>query len=138
MHRVVFTGFALALLSAPAVAQDKNNLTQGMVQMTLKVGETSQLEVLEALGAPNITTLDAQGREVWVYDRHATVSANSSSSFNIGVLFGGGGSGVGGGAGTGFGKSKGKSEQSQRTMTLVIKFDETKKVADFKSRSSSF
>ncbi|MFN7398532.1 MAG: hypothetical protein ACK5SX_05585 [Sandaracinobacter sp.] len=126
------------MAAAPSNAEQPNQLTQGMVQMTLKVGETMQLEVLEKLGAPNITTLDAQGREVWVYDRQATVSANSNSSFSIGLLFGGAGGGVGGGAGTGFGKSKSKNEQTQRTMTLIIKFDETKKVADFKSRSSSF
>lgn len=131
---------ALLTVAAPALAQQQqaNTLTHGMAQMTLKVGQTQQLEVLEAFGAPNITTLDGNGREVWVYDRHATVAASSNSSFSIGMLVGGGGGGVGAGGGLGFGKSKAKSEQSTRTMTLIIKFDESKKVIDFKSRSSSF
>jgi hypothetical protein len=109
-----------------------------MVQMTLKVGETSQLEVAEAFGAPNITTIDAQGQEVWIYDRHATVTASKDSGFSIGMLLGGGGGGVGGGAGLGFGSSKSKASQSSRSMTLIIKFGSNKIVSDFKSRTSSF
>lgn len=130
---------AVLLTPQIAVAADaQNNLTQGMVQMTLQVGKTSQVEVLETFGAPNISTLDSQGQEVWVYERQATVTSSSSSGFSIGMLLGAGGSDVAGGAGLGFGKSKSNSSQTQRTMTLIIKFDAAKKVVDFKSRSSSF
>jgi hypothetical protein len=133
---------ALTLFCAPAAAQkateEKNTLTHGMAQMTLRVGTTKQLEVLEAFGAPNITTLDGDGREVWVYDRHATVSMDKESGFSIGMLVGAGGGGVGGGGGLGFGSKKSKSSQSSRTMTLIIKFDPSKTVVDFRSRSSSF
>jgi len=135
---------AIVLASAsPAFAQkadkeDPNPLTHGMVQMTLKVGATTQGEVLETFGAPNITTMDGSGREMWVYDRHATVSYDKSSGFSIGIFGGGGGGGAGGGAGLGFGSSKSKSTQSSRTMTLIIKFDDHKVVSDFQSRSSSF
>lgn len=131
-------------LSTPAVAKDrdqddsKNMLTHGMVQMTLHVGVTTQTEVLETFGAPNITTIDAQGQEVWVYDRQATVSSSGSDGFSIGMLLGGAGGGAAGGGGLGFGSSKSHSSQTQRTMTLIIKFGSDKKVSDFKSRSSSF
>lgn len=125
--------------SAPALAGDApNNLTHGMVQMTLKVGETSQAQVLETFGAPNITTLDGEGREVWVYERNATVTSDSSSGFSIGLLLGAGGGNVGGGTGLGFGKRKSNASSSSRNMTMIIKFAPDKKVADFKSRSSSF
>ena len=129
-----------ALTGAPAFAgeTEANTLTHGMVQLTLKVGETSQLQILEAFGAPNITTLDGSGAEVWIYDRHATVSASTNSSFSIGILGGLGGGGGGAGGGLGFGKNKAKASQSTRTMTLIIKFNEQKVVSDFKSRSSSF
>jgi hypothetical protein len=138
------SAFALLLTIAIASAapakprEEANTLTHGMAQMTLKVGETTQMAVLDAFGGPNITTLDGEGREVWVYDRHATVTANSSSGFSIGMLVGGAGGDVGGGAGLGFGKRKSKSSESTRTMTLVIKFGPDKRVVDFKSRSSSF
>lgn len=106
--------------------------------MTLMVGTTTQAEILEKFGAPNITTIDGSGSEMWVYDRHATVSSNSTSGFSIGMLALGGDGGGAGGGGLGFGKSKSKAAQSSRTMTLIIKFDAQKRVSDFRSRSSSF
>jgi hypothetical protein len=141
MSRMLLLFATLSLVASPALAkprEEPNTLTHGMAQMTLHVGQTTQMEVLDAFGAPNITTLDSDGREVWVYDRHATVTANSSSGFSIGMLIGAAGDGAAGGGGLGFGKRKSKSSQSSRTMILVIKFDPSKKVVDFKSRSSSF
>jgi hypothetical protein len=141
MIRLCTAFLALTLVASTATAkprEEPNTLTHGMAQMTLRVGQTTQMEVLDTFGAPNITTLDAQGNEVWVYDRHATVSSDSSSGFSIGMLIAGGGGGVGAGSGLGFGKRKSKSSQSSRTMILVIKFAPDKKVIDFKSRSSSF
>lgn len=134
-------GVAMTALSVsgPAFgkeAEEANTLTHGMVQMTLKVGETSQAEILEKFGGPNITTIDGSGQEMWVYDRHATVSYDKQSGFSIGLAVGGGG--VGAGGGLGFGSKKSKSSTSTRTMTLIIKFDANKIVSDFKSRSSSF
>jgi len=142
---LVIAAAALVMVSAQSASakrapapDEANTLTHGMVQMTLKVGHTSQLEVAEAFGAPNITTIDAQGNEVWIFDRHATVSATSDSGFSIGMLLGAGGGGVGGGVGLGFGSSKSKASQGSRSMTLIIKFGPDKLVSDFKSRSSSF
>jgi len=128
---VTFSAATMAPLTAASAKEPQdssNTLTQGMVQMTLRVGTTTQTEVLETFGAPNLTTLDATGQEVWVYDRQATVSSSGSSGFSIGMLLGGGGSGVGGGGGLGFGSSKTKSTQTQRSMTLIIKFDADKRV----------
>ncbi|HHT9138591.1 MAG TPA: hypothetical protein ACFYEK_15275 [Candidatus Wunengus sp. YC60] len=103
-----------------------NRLTHGQVQLTLKKGITTQNEVLEIFGSPNITTIDSSGHEVWTYQRHATVEkSNSSNAYGTIILFGGGSNAAG-------------FEQSSRTMTLIIKFDENKKVVDFKSISTSF
>lgn len=132
---------AAVALSLPTVASAKdqaNTLTHGMAQMTLRVGVTTQTEVLETFGGPNVTTLDGDGREVWVYDRFATVSASKDSGFSIGMLVGAAGGNVGGGAGLGFGKSKSKSSTSTRSMILILKFGPDKRLVDFKSRSSSF
>ncbi|WP_018234422.1 hypothetical protein [Thioalkalivibrio thiocyanodenitrificans] len=103
-----------------------SGMTHGNVQLNLRKGETTQAEVLEVFGAPNIATYDAEGQEVWTYQRHATVtSSQSTSSYGTIILFGGSS------RTSGF-------EQSSRTMTLIIKFDEDKKVSDFRSRTSSF
>lgn len=117
----------------------KSNLTSGQVSLTLKKNITTQLEVAEVFGAPNLVTNNADGEEVWVYQKHATVANASSASVAGG--FGGLGlvtillGGVGGTASTS------SSEQSSRTMTLIIKFKDiqgTKRVVDFSSRYSSF
>jgi outer membrane protein assembly factor BamE (lipoprotein component of BamABCDE complex) len=126
---------AAASTAAPTVT---NSLTHGQVQLTLKVGQTRQLEVVETFGSPNITTVDGSGQEVWIYHRHATVEQTESKGFSIGLLAGAVGGAVGGGVGAGYGKSKTGFEQSTRQMTLIIKFDAGKVVSDFKSRSSSF
>lgn len=108
---------------------DKNRLTTGQVQLTLRKNETTQTEVLEAFGAPNLVTTNSEGEEVWTYQRNATiVNANSSSAYGTVIFFGGST------------RSSGL-EQSSRTMTLIIKFKEfngAKRVNSFDSRSSSF
>jgi hypothetical protein len=103
-----------------------NNLTHGAVQLKLQKGVTTQNDVIEVFGAPNITTIDGDGREVWTYRRHATVTTTSGSTtyFNILVF----GTQSGGASGS----------QSSTSMTLVIKFGPDKRVTDFQSMASSF
>ena len=117
---------AVIWLGAQAQEEEKNPLTHGNVQLNLKVGETTQLEVLEAFGAPNITTIDGSGREVWSYHRHATVAKSKTKKGYWTLIL--------------FGQSTAKTgfEKSTRSMLLIIKFNEQKIVADFKSRASSF
>lgn len=144
MKRLIFGLSTLAAFTCASttLASTRDNqanvLTHGMVQMTIRVGVTTQSEVLETFGGPNVTTIDASGQEMWVYDRHATVSSDSSSGFSIGMFLGAGGDGVAGGGGLGFSKKKNRSEQSTRAMTLILKFNDKKVVSDFRSRSSSF
>lgn len=126
------------VVPAHAYQDEANTLTHGMVQMTLQVGATSQYEVLDTFGGPNVTTIDGEGNEVWVYERFATVTATKDSGFSIGMLVGVGGGNAGGGGGLGFGSSKSKSSTSTRSMILILKFGPDKKLVDFRSRSSSF
>jgi len=123
--------FFLTLLtgcvSQPQPLSDRNSdLTQGNVQMNLSVGETTKAEVLENFGAPNITTRDGAGREVWTYQRAAQVNQSSSQSGYWTVILAGRSSSA-----SGF-------ESSSRMMTLIIKFDDNDFVTDFRSRSSNF
>jgi hypothetical protein len=139
IRQFMLVGALVAAIPQASFAKDEENtLTHGMVQMNLKVGTTTQGQIIEAFGGPNITTIDGGGQEMWVYDRHATVSYDKTSGFSIGLLGGGGGGGAAGLGGLGFGNRKSKSTQSSRSMTLIIKFDANKVVSDFQSRSSSF
>lgn len=121
---------ALALAgcaTAPAPVDQRNSaLTQGNVQLNLQVGKTTKAQVLDTFGAPNITTRDGGGQEVWSYQRMATVSQSSSSSSYWTILL------------TGSSRSADGFAQSSRTMTLIIKFDAHDVVSDFRSRTSDF
>lgn len=113
--------------SVPEPVDNRNSaLTQGNVQLNLEVGKTAKADVLNVFGAPNITTRDASGAEVWSYQRHATVSQSSSSSNFWTILL------------VGQGSSASGFSQTSRTITLIIKFDKSDIVSDFRSRTSDF
>jgi len=98
--------------------------------LNIVVGKTTKAEILDAFGAPNVTTRDGSGRETWSYQRAATASQSSAAgagynpmaglmSWNVGV----------GAAG---------SSQTSHMLTLSIKFDKSDIVSDFRSRESNF
>jgi outer membrane protein assembly factor BamE (lipoprotein component of BamABCDE complex) len=127
--------------SASLHSQIDRNMTVGLVQKEIRNGMTGA-EVVSVLGSPNIVTTDEQGREVWVYDKISTDVSYSRSSVGGGLalLFGvgGGSGGVGGGPGIGGDRSSGAASKTQKTLTVVIKFDDNKKVRDFRYHTSSF
>jgi outer membrane protein assembly factor BamE (lipoprotein component of BamABCDE complex) len=118
-----------------------DKVTVGKVQAEIKTG-MSGAEVAAILGSPNIVTTDENRLEVWIYDKFSTETIYSSSSGGVNILVLGGfltGSGAaGGGAGAGGQNSSGASSKSQKTLTIIIKYDENKKVRDFAYHSSSF
>ena len=119
----------------------ERQMTVGTVQKKIRKG-MSGADVAEVLGSPNIVTTDGEGREVWVYDKISTDVTYSKDSGGVGmVLLVGGlaGNTVAGGLGHGgYSRSAGAESKTQRTLTVVIKFDEEKKVRDFSYHSSRF
>lgn len=122
--------FGCAFATSDLVTSNQvENLTPGQITLSLKKGETTQVEVVEKFGSPNLVMTDSEGLEVWTYQRHATVSKESGNSASFNVIIFGARAGS-----TGF-------EQSSRAMTLIIKFREingVKRVSEFSSRHSSF
>jgi outer membrane protein assembly factor BamE (lipoprotein component of BamABCDE complex) len=106
--------------------QAGDRMTVGQVQREIRVGMTSA-DVVGVLGSPNMVTTDELRREVWVYDKVATESVQSSSSGGVNALIFGG-----------FGSSAGARSTTQRTLTVIIKLDGNSQVRDFAYRSSSF
>ena len=103
----------------------EDRLTVGKVQGEVKVG-MSAAQVAELLGSPNIVTTDDKRREVWIYDKVSTdrVDTNSSTFGSLIIL--------------GANSSNSLSSQRQRTLTIIIKYDEEKKVRDFAYNSTQF
>ena len=129
-------------MSAAGHRADVNNptsdrVTVGTVQKEVRVG-MSGAEVAAVLGSPNIVSTDEERREVWIYDKISTDVTYSTSSGGLSALIFGGGSGVAGGVGGSAGRNAGASSTSQKTLTVIIKFDDAKKVRDFAYHTSSF
>ena len=115
------------IASRPLDEHRKNsNLTHGVVQTQIHVGQTTQTQILETFGAPNITTIDGSGQEVWTYQRAATATQSSTGGNYWTIIFAGGA------------RSSSGFESSSRMTTLIIKFNSDKVVSDFKSRTSNF
>lgn len=124
---MLITASLSACATAPSPVDQRNSvLTQGNVQLNLRVGSTTKADVLGTFGAPNITTRDASGEEVWSYQRQATVAQSSSSGSYWSILL------------AGDTRSAAGFSQSSRMMTLIITFDKKDVVSDFRSRTSDF
>ncbi len=122
---------SLALLSGcaslPQPVTNRNSiLTQGNIEMNLKVGHTTKADVLEKFGSPNVVTRDGSRCETWTYQRAAQASQSSAATNFWTLLL--------------VSQSKNNSgfESTSRMITLIIKFDRNDIVADFNSRTSNF
>jgi outer membrane protein assembly factor BamE (lipoprotein component of BamABCDE complex) len=128
--RIIAISLLLILVGcvyAPQPLEKRNSsLTQGNVQMNLKVGKTTKAEVLEIFGSPNVTTRNSSGQEMWTFQRAAQVNQSSSQSGYWTIILAGKNSKA-----SGF-------ESSSRMITLIINFDANDLVADFSSRESNF
>ena len=120
---IAFASVAAGCSTPPAGPTDE--LTVGKVQGEIKVGMDAA-SVAQVLGSPNIVTTDEQRREVWIYDKVSTDRVSSSSSVGGTIIILGGGTG------------QSSSSSTQRTLTIIIKFDEEKKVRDFAYNYSQF
>jgi len=103
----------------------EDRLTVGKVQGEIKVGMPAS-QVAELLGSPNIVTTDDKRREVWIYDKVSTDRVDAASSSYAGLII------------LGTRSSESSSSQRQRTLTIIIKYDEEKKVRDFAYNSTQF
>ncbi len=118
---------ALGVASAAAAerakpkAEASREFTLGLVQKELRAGLT-QADVAERLGAPNIVTRAADGREAWVYDKVSTEVEVTSSNVGLGGLGSAAGSSAAGLLGIAAGKRTEKAKSSQKTLTVVIRF----------------
>ena len=112
----------------------KSNLTFGMIKKHIIKGETSQAEILNLFGAPNITTKNKSGEEVWTYDKIAVSKSDKAGGLGVGLGNASGGTVVGGMAGAG-GSS---SSTSSRSMTLIITYGEKDIVKDYAVMAQEF
>jgi outer membrane protein assembly factor BamE (lipoprotein component of BamABCDE complex) len=107
---VFFTGCA-----SSNKAPQKSNLSFGTIKSSIVKGKTSQSEVVQLLGSPNIVTKNKNNEEVWTYSRQSTDS--EEGGFGGGLLV--------------FGGNKAFSSQSSNSFDLIITFTEKDIVRDY-------
>jgi outer membrane protein assembly factor BamE (lipoprotein component of BamABCDE complex) len=133
VNGVKHSGSCLALVVALTLAacqsapppEKADSLTVGKVQGEIKVGMDAA-SVAQILGSPNIVTTDEQRREVWIYDKVSSDRVDQERSIGGGIII------LGGQA------ASGSSSTTQKTLTIIIKYDESKKVRDFAYNYSQF
>jgi hypothetical protein len=115
------------------MGETRDPVSAGTAKLFLQRGVTTQAEVLEAFGGPNIVAGDADGNETWTYDRMSYVVSSKAG----GVL--GGAGGIVGSVPVGglIWGSAAKGTSSSRTVTLFVYWKD-RVLSDFKYRSSSF
>lgn len=125
-----FVLFILSLTSCNAgkfyqeTYSDNKQMTLGQAQKELRKGMT-QDEVAIALGSPNIVTQDKDTKETWIYDKIAT-QVKSSGTEGMILFFQTGADYVN------------RKDVSQQTLTIVIKFDNEKRIDTISYHSSKF
>jgi outer membrane protein assembly factor BamE (lipoprotein component of BamABCDE complex) len=120
---------------------DRDMLSYGTASQ-IKKGVTTQEEIVRNFGAPNITTNNAAGNEVWVYDRISTETqqdgwseANRFQQF-LGIPLYPGTAGMS--AQQSSSKYGGGRSSRSSTLTVIIDFDKSKRVSDYAVRATQF
>lgn len=111
----------------------------GLAKKMLEKGKTTQQQVVELFGAPNITTKGTGDiAEVWTYEKVSSefVASQVGVGGGAGVAAHPGSVGLAGGLLGSYGKQKGVS--SVRTVTLIIKFDSNEIVSDYRIMETNF
>ena len=117
---LVMAGCATTRPTAQEIAKE-SALTPGMAKKYIYPGKTTETEVLEIFGPPDLVT-HKQGKDVWTYDKIS--QEVSSSGGYITIIFAGAG--------------KEERSRSSRSVMLIIYFDENDVVKDYKLSAAKF
>jgi hypothetical protein len=115
---------ALAACASPPPPLEPRELAVDAVQHEIKAG-LDQAAVLEALGPDYRISTDSQRREVWTYENIASDRIDTERSVGGGIIV------------LGDGRSPSAGSASERMLTLIIYYDEAKKVRDLAYNYSS-
>ena len=114
-----------------------SEFTHANMKWHLEKNKTTQGEVIEAFGPPNVFSVDSERQEeTWIYQKMSTSKVESAF---------GGGLGLGvkanhgkiGGSGS-FGGGQTTSVQSSRTCCMILKFDASGVLIEYRFRTSDF
>ncbi len=112
-----------ATFPKPDESAQQSNLTQGVTKAKIIKGQTTQAEILQLFGAPNITTKNKSQQEVWNYHK-ISYEAMGAAKNDVYFLLQGG--------------SRAITSTTSRSFDLIITFDEHDVVTDYSVVSAQF
>jgi hypothetical protein len=119
---LLLTIFIFSACSPTTVPKQKSNLTVGMIKTKVVKGNTSQNEILNTFGAPNLVTKNRSNDEVWSYNKMSSESAGKSQ--NLFLLL--------------YASNSAISSSTTSSFDFIITFDENDIVKDYSIISSSY
>jgi len=126
MRKTIFialTAFLLAGCNSYKYGQNaeptqKSNLTFGVVKSKIIKGTTSQAEILNIFGSPNLVTKNKSNNEVWSYNKMSVQERAGHTDF--------------------FSGQRASASSSSQSFDLIITFDENDIVKDYSVISTSY
>ena len=121
---MIFSILLLGCASYPPQNEpvQKSNLTSGTVKKEIKKGKTTQAEVMNLFGSPNLMTMDSDGNEVWNYNKMSYTT--STGSDGVSIFFWGG--------------SRSMRSSTTQSFDLIIVFDKNNVVRDYRVISAAY
>ena len=117
--------------------QPQSELRYGTVTSRVVKDKTTQTELVELFGGPDIATTDAAGTETWVYESKSSTSTSQSQSAvsargaGLHLFF------FGEASAQARDQNSGTSTYSTKNVTLIVNFNKDKTVKDYSVRQSS-
>lgn len=100
----------------------KSNLTYGMVKSNVIKGKTSQSEIMQLFGAPNLVTKNRENNEVWSYNKMSVDKKSGSSDAWLILL----------------GANSSRSSVTTSSFDFIVVFDKYDIVKDYSVISSNY
>lgn len=129
-------------INVPENSIQETSLSYGAIKKYLKIGVTTQADILKLFGSPNNMTTSSSGNEIWVYDKVRTELSTTAEKGTAGGIIGGGiGIGSGGvGAAVGGSESKSKTNviSTTNTLTVIMEFNEKNILIDYSARQGRY
>ncbi|HNQ62189.1 MAG TPA: hypothetical protein PKJ62_07345 [Bacteroidia bacterium] len=101
---------------------ESSNLTVGTVKKEIIKGKTTQAEIMQLFGSPNLVTKNSEGYEVWNYNRMSYTTKTGSDAGS--VIF--------------WGSSRAMSTATTKSFDLILTFDENDIVQNYSVISASY
>lgn len=129
-------------INVPENSIQETSLSYGAIKKHLKIGVTTQADILKLFGSPNNMTTSSSGNEIWVYDKVRTELSTTAEKGTAGGIIGGGiGIGSGGvGAAVGGSESKSKTNvvSTTNTLTVIMEFNGNNILIDYSARQGRY